>query len=286
MSLGLIKTKRRILTVKSTQKITKAMEMVATVKLKKFHDLMDRDSFYHGELLKLMGVLFDHDLETGTHYGKLNPNAHGTLYVVFSSNLGLCAGYNNNLFRFVDSLLKPIDTVAPIGNKGISHFRHDEKYQRLSMAYADLNLNVDMKEIHRVCAMMKDQFNEGRYQRIVIVYTKYVNSMSFMPMTRQLLPVTIPSHVVSDMEQYPPLFEPDARKMIHELLPQYLASVFYSKLVEAQLSEQASRRTAMDAANNNADDLLDKLTIQYNKARQGLITQQITEVVSAANVQK
>src|SRR5574344_1671491 len=109
MSLGLNKTKHRILSVKSTQKITKAMEMVATVKLKKFKDAMDQNALFASELEQQMADLFAHDLAAGTHYGKLNPDAHGNLYIVISSNLGLCAGYNNNLFKYVDTLLTPND---------------------------------------------------------------------------------------------------------------------------------------------------------------------------------
>ena len=286
MSLGLNKTKHRILSVKSTQKITKAMELVATVKLKKFKDAMDHNALYSVALEESVADLFAHDLETGTHYGRLDPATRGTLYIVITSNLGLCAGYNQNLYKYVDSLLTPDDTIAPIGSKGLAHFQHDEKYQRLSLAFAYLNLSLDLQQIDKACQQIKDQFNEKRYQKIVLVYTQYINSLVFAPATYQLLPVQLQWHPAEDESYCPPLYEPSARTMIHQLLPTYLASVFYSKLVEAQLSEQASRRTAMDTANDNADDLINKLTIQYNKARQNAITQQITEVVSGANAQQ
>jgi F-type H+-transporting ATPase subunit gamma len=285
MSLGLNKTKHRILSVKSTQKITKAMEMVATVKLKKFKDAMDQNALFASELEQQMADLFAHDLAAGTHYGKLNPDAHGNLYIVISSNLGLCAGYNNNLFKYVDTLLTPNDTIAPIGSKGLAHYQHDEKYQRLSTGYAELNLSIEASEIEKMALQIKDQFNQGRYQRIILVYTKYINSLNFEPTSYQMLPVNL-SYTPAPEEDYcPPVYEPSARTMIHSLMPYYLASVFYSKLVEAELSEQASRRTAMDSANDNADELIDKLTVEYNKARQNAITQQITEVVSGSNAQ-
>ncbi|OPZ34819.1 MAG: ATP synthase gamma chain, sodium ion specific [Tenericutes bacterium ADurb.BinA155] len=286
MSLGLNKTKHRILSVKSTQKITKAMEMVATVKLKKFKDAMDQNSYFASEIEKQMADLFAHDEQAGTHYGKLNPNARGNLYIVITSNLGLCAGYNNALFKYVDTLITPNDTIAPIGSKGLAHFQHDEKYQRLTTSYAELNLSTEAAAIEKMAQQIKDQFNDGRYQKIILVYTKYINSLNFLPTTYQMLPVAL-TYTPDPEEAYcPPIYEPSARQMIHSLMPYYLASVFYSKLVEAELSEQASRRTAMDSANDNADELLDKLTVEYNKARQNAITQQITEVVSGANAQQ
>jgi len=123
-----------------------------------------------------------------------------------------------------------------------------------------------------------------KYARIYILFTQYVNSITFTPIRFQLLPVQVQQKKWQNEEYCPPLFDESPRALIHALMPEYLASVFYDRLVDSQLSEQASRRTAMDNANDNADALLDKLQIEYNKARQNAITQEITEVVSGANV--
>lgn len=284
MSLGLNKTKHRIASVKGTEKITKAMELIATVKIKRFKDENSKESLYSQEMSSLMAKLFAHDTETGTHYGRANAGVTSSLYIVISSDLGLCGGYNSDVFRWVSKSAGPADVIAPIGAKAVRHFSHDPVFKNINHDFESLSLtSLDLRKIHDLCANLKDDFNAKKYARIFIIFTQYVNSITFSPTRFQLLPVQIQQEKWKNEEFCPPLFDETPRKMIHELLPNYLAAVFYDRLLDSELSEQASRRTAMDNANDNADRLLNKLVIDYNKARQNAITQEITEVVSGGN---
>jgi F-type H+-transporting ATPase subunit gamma len=280
MALALNKTKRRISSVKGTEKITEAMELVATVKLKKFRDANAEDSLYAEEFASLMSELFANDSETGTHYGKINEGVDKTLYIVISSNLGLCGSYNNALFKYFDRIAKPADAVAPVGQRGMAHFVRTLRYLDIDSRAETLNLSLDLKLIHELCASFKEDFNEKKYKNVCVVYTRYINSLNFAPTCFQLLPVQLPRKQWEHEEYCPPLFDMPPRELIHRLIPDYLASVFYDLLIESQLSEQASRRTAMKNANDNAESLLAKLQIEYNKARQNAITQEITEVIA------
>jgi F-type H+-transporting ATPase subunit gamma len=283
MSLGLAKTKRRIATVSNTEKITKSMELIATVKIKRFKNESNRESLYTREFESLMGELFAHDTETGTHYGRPNEGNLSALFIVISSDLGLCGGYNNEVFKALEKMAKPSDVIAPLGGKALHHYAHDARFKKINHDFEKLSLaSLDFAEIHRLSLSLKDDFNAKKYSRIYILFTRYVNSITFAPTRFQLLPVQIAQHKWEHEEYCPPLFDLSARQLIHALLPSYLAAVFYDRLLDSQLSEQASRRTAMDNANDNADRLLSNLKIQYNKARQNAITQEITEVVSGA----
>ncbi len=284
MASGLTKTKRRIASVTSTKKITKAMEMVATVKLKRFKNGFEQVSRYREELREVMGEAFLRDKASASHYSKENEDVEGTLYLLITSNLGLCAGYNANLYRYLDSIFDPKkDTLALIGEKGIAHYTREEGERKILEDYAGLDLSMDSRLIFDAAKTMRNDFSKKKFKKVVAVYTRYVNSLKFEPATSTLLPVQIDFTPDPSEEFCPPLFEPKPREMIHDILGQYLGSELYALLVESQLSEQASRRTAMESANDNADELLGKLTIEYNKARQAAITQELTEVVNGAN---
>jgi F-type H+-transporting ATPase subunit gamma len=287
MASGLNKTKRRITSIKNTEKITKAMELIATVKLKQFKNASERESLYAREFESLMGELFAHDVGTASHYAKANEGVQPCLFIVISSDLGLCGSYNSDMFRFVTKTVKPTDVIAPLGLKAVRHFAHDPVYKNINHDFEKLTLaSLDMAMIQALCLKLKNDFNERKYQRIYVLFTKYVNSLTFTPVRFQLLPVQIRVKHWDHEEYCPPLFDESPRALIHRFMPDYLSSVFYDRLTDSQLSEQASRRTAMDNANDNADDLLDKLQIEYNKARQNAITQEITEVVSGSAAQK
>ena len=283
MSLGLNKTKRRIASIQSTQKITKAMGMVATVKLRRYLSLTQAAQTFADKYREIMAELFLHDEESRTHYALENEEAEGTLYIVITSSLGLCAGYNANVFKFVESIVDPAkDIVAPIGTKGRSHFTNEPEFAHVDSDLSDVDKAMDPKQINALCATIKAAFNERKVRKIALIYTHYVNSMTFEPQVEILLPVRAEASPRPEEDFCPPLFEPRAREQIHVLLPYYLGAVLNHRLAESQLCEQASRRNAMDNANDNADELLRKLTIEYNKARQSAITQEIVEVVSGS----
>lgn len=284
MASGLNKTKRRIASIRSTQKITKAMEMVATVKLKRFKDFHFANVDYLQALEDAMGAIFAFEPEQRSHYGMANEEAMGDLVLFITSDLGLCGAYNSNLFRFLSyNVDKDKDTIYPLGQKGASHLLHEGGFRLLEEGTLSLSLNSSHKEISNECQKLRDLFNSGRFKRIRLIYTCYVNSLSFVPKEYTILPVSVP-YKQRDEEAYcPPLFEPSPKQQIHALMGIYLASVVSALIGESQLSEQASRRNAMDSANDNAEDLLKQLSVEYNKARQASITQEITEVVAGAN---
>ena len=283
MALGLNKTKRRIASIRSTQKITKAMEMVATVKLKRFKDAHFAQEEYLNSLRLAMGSLFAAEGQEESIYGKPNGQAEGDLVVFITSDLGLCAAYNSNLFRFLDEKIdKEKDVILPVGEKGLNHLRHEGGYSLLEKEDIPLRLSSTHKEVQESGEKLKKLFEEGRFRSIRILYTRYVNSLRFEPSESVLLPIGLDYPKSPEEDYCPPLFEPSPKELIPLLMGQYLSGVLGGLLDESQLSEQASRRNAMDSANDNAEELLKQLSVEYNKARQASITQEITEVVAGA----
>ena len=285
---SLAKTKRRINSIKGTEKITKAMELVATVKTKRFSVMHEKGFEYSQEFLSLFSQVFAFDKSKEvSHYAKLNEGNLPILYLVISSNMGLCGAYNNNVFKFAETNMNSNDIVAPIGSKAFNRYSRDAKFEgRVIDDFVGISTDSKMEEIHALTSKIKEDFNNKKYKAIRIIYTRYINTITFEPTVFQILPVQIPRIKWTDEEFAPPLFDEEPRKLIHTLMLSYLTGTIHEIILNSNLSEQASRRTAMDNANDNADELLEKLTIEYNKARQTSITQQITEVASGANASK
>ena len=278
MAQSLHKTKRRIASVNSTKKITKAMELVATVKLKRFKNVMLENEAYAKELVAIIHHLFEHvDVEDNPYLTKSKSELD--LYIVISSNLGLCASYNNNIFNFVKENVKKDNTIlVPIGFKG-QNFLKKEGYKLLE-DYVSINEHLEFEDIKKLGEFITKEFIHGKFRSIKLIYTHYVNSLKFVPEEISIFPI---GKVEGEEKKgYEPILDPNAKTLIDELVPIYVSSTLYHKIIESQVSEQASRRTAMENANDNADEIIDKLTLEYNKARQAAITQEINEVVSGS----
>lgn len=279
MSLGLNKTKRRMMSIRSTKKITKAMELIATVKLKKYRSAMMDGSLFSDAILSISQKIFQYGNKI-TNVFMESVDAKKDLFVVVNSDLGLCASYNNNVFHLVNKTLKTDDDLIVIGAKGISHYRSENLKISHDLIFS-VN-DVNFKNIQLLVDFFLKEFREKKYAHIKLIYTHYVNSMTFIPKIFTILPIQINSQKEESIE-YPPLFEPNIATIVEEIIPIYFYTIVNQKIMESLVSEQASRRTAMENANSNADDLLEKLTLEYNKIRQASITQEITEVVSAAS---
>lgn len=278
MAQSLHKTKRRIASVNSTKKITKAMELVATVKLKRFKNVMLENEAYANELVNIIHHLFAHiDVEDNPYVKESKANVD--LYIVVSSNLGLCASYNNNIFTYVTSNVSKENTeIIPIGLKGYT-FLKKEGYA-LNEEFVDINDRLAYEDVRKLGEYVTKAFVEGKYRSIKLIYTHYVNSLKFTPEERCIFPIEKVKEETGNC--YEPLYDPNPKTLINELIPIYVVSTLFHKIIESQVSEQASRRTAMENANDNADEIIDKLTLEYNKARQAAITQEINEVVSGS----
>ena len=276
MAQALNKTKRRIASVKSTKKITEAMELVATVKLKKFKNKMEANQFYVREIEGIISHLFEMLSDDENLYikpGKGDKN----LVVVINSNLGLCASYNSNVFNFVQNNLdKQNDVLMTIGIKG--ELNYEREGFEINKDYSSLNEKLEYEDVVKLGRFLHSEFLQGKYKTIKLLYTKYINSLRFEPTLVTLFPLKDEDNPT--IIGYEPIYDPNLKTLIDELVPIWLTSSLYQKLIESTVSEQASRRTAMENANDNADELIDKLTIEFNKARQAAITQEILEVVA------
>ena len=276
MAQSLHKTKRRIASINSTKKITKAMELVSTVKLKKFRRFMENNEAFSNQVADLIQELFTRKIDEEIVYLK-KPKADKDLYVVLHSNFGLCGGYNNNIFNYVKQHVKKEDSVLYlVGTKGL-HIYREEGYET-NAEYVNSADQLSVTEVMKLGRKLNSLFVEGKYRSVHLIYTHYVNSLKFVPSDLELFPLV--NEKRSDDYRYPPIFDTDIKTLIDELVPLYLNAVLFQKVVESIVSEQTARRTAMENASDNAEELIDQLTLEYNKARQAAITQEITESVS------
>ena len=279
MALGLQQTKNRIKSVASTKKITKAMELVATVKLKKWKDKMENIISYLDELNEIISNCSSATSEEVielTHFD----NAKGNLYIVVTSSLGLCGGYNYNLFKFLNPKLTKDDKILVIGTKGLSKYKNDG--QDLDDEYVTFLDKFDYSKVLELNKIITEEYSKGTYKSVKLISTVYVNSLTFRPTEFSLLPLESLSKD-ENTKGFEPIFEPNKEEILKLVIPKFINTTLYARLTESLVCEQASRRNAMDSANDNADELLEKLQVEYNKARQAAITQEITEVVSGAN---
>lgn len=284
MAQNLNKTKRRIASISSTKKITKAMELVSTVKLRRYKNVMFENNLYTDEIISLMNLLLTYPLskkddEEGSLYLKENSDAKDTLYLVVTSNLGLCASFNNDIFHFVkENVAKDNSLIMTIGLKGEEYFTK-EGY-KVDERFTKANERIYYSDIKNIANHLLKSFLDKKYKSIKLIYTHYINSIRFKPTTVSIFPLEGVKKV--DLLSYPPIFDSSVDSLIDEFVPLYVTSLLYQRIVEAQVSEQANRRMAMENANDNADELINKLTLEYNKARQAEITQEISEVISGA----
>ena len=276
MSLGLQATKRRIQSVSSTKKITKAMELVATAKLKALKDKMQENMSYTASMIDIANDVFSSIEDCESVFVKGN-KSNKKLFIIVTSNLGLCASYNYEIFKVVDSLVNKDDKVIMIGTKGYTHYNN--LLNDIDDRFVDILAHINYQDIELLCNEIISMYSKGEIGKIKLIYTKYVNSLTFTPETLQLLPVNMNKQKIT--KKYT-IMEPTPLDIIDALLPMYVKSVVYGKLIESVVSEQASRRTAMETATDNSQEIIDKLQILYNKERQAAITQEITEVVGGS----
>lgn len=269
--------KSRIKSVEATAKITSAMELVATAKLKKAKDVFAEVGNYTNIVFeKVNQLLVQIDPKTSKY---LAQKEGSTLWIMITSDLGLCGGYNNNLFRSIKDQMGDNDKIIVVGNKGIGLTRH---FTQVYKTYANTGGKVDYDIARSITNDVLGAINTKSLNiaTVKLAYTHFVNNISFEPTVKQLLPAQKPEGVQVAKTDY--TFEPDPVGVLDALIPLYVEALVYGYGAESHLSEQASRKMAMENATDNASELKKDLTIQYNRARQANITQEISEIIAGA----
>ncbi len=286
MPESLVNTKRRINTIRSTMKITKAMKLVASVKYQRWKKMYDENAAYTIEMQNaLERTLASIDFSDVSKPDLLSgfENTEKNLYIIVTSSLGLCGSYNYNLFKEIDPQLKEGDELFLLGQKGLVHYQN--KSYKLYTDYIDIQEKFTYSAVRRMRHEIIRLYRKEKYAKVVLVYTQYKNSITFIPTLKTILPLSYEEKEKQD-ESDQPLFEPDAKEVLLTLIPHSIDASLYHRLIESQLSELASRRNAMETATDSADKIQAKLQLEYNKARQTAITQEITEIVAGANAGK
>ena len=274
----------KIGSVKNTQKITKAMEMVAASKIRRTQAIMSSTLPYANKIRSVIGHLF-----------KANPDyKHPFLderevkscgYIVVSSDRGLCGGLNVNLFRPLIQELKQQKedgvktSLCMVGSKGVQFFRSLDV--EIIGATTHVGEKPKVEDLVGAIKIMLDAYREGKIDKLFIVHNNFVNTMSQKPEIKTLLPID-PSDKDDLQEHWDYIYEPDSRVLLDYILNRYIESQVYRAVVENVACEMAAKMVAMKSATDNAGKLIDQLELDYNKARQASITQEISEIVGGA----
>jgi len=276
--------RNQITSIKSTQKITSAMEMVAASKMRKAHDQMDLTRPYADKIRTVIGHVAAADTDYEHPYME-DREVTRVGYIVVSTDRGLCGGLNHNLFK---TLLKDLKQwrdqdigveFCTIGQKGTGFFRNYGG--NVTGALTHLGDRPSAEQLIGTVKVMLDAFTEGRIDRLYLVHNEFVNTMTQAPQIQQLLPLKA-DDTAKTGHNWDYIYEPAPKELLDGLMVRYVESQVYQGVVENIACEQAARMIAMKSATDNAGDIIDDLQMVYNKARQAAITQEISEIVSGA----
>jgi len=274
----------QITSIKSTQKITSAMEMVAASKMRKAQERMQKGKPYSKRIKAVVGHLANSTPEY-RHMFMEEREVKRVGYIVVSTDRGLCGGLNINLFKQAIASMKGYSDnnvevdLCLVGAKGASFF--NSYGGNVVASVRDLGEDPAVVDLIGSIKVMLDAYEEGKIDRLYLVNNEFVNTMTQQPEVEQLLPLaSLDDESMKHHWDY--IYEPDAKDLLDGLLLRYIESLVYQAVVENGACEQAARMIAMKSATDNAGDLIDDLQLVYNKARQSAITQELSEIVSGA----
>lgn len=277
---NLIDIRRRIRSVKNTQQITKAMKMVAAARLRRSQERVIATRPYSQRLRTIIANLAAKGASSHPLLEQ-REEVKRTLLVVVSGDKGLCGSFNTNVVRRAARRLKelPNADLMLLGRKGAEYFRR--RWPRIRSAQTTLFTRLERRDAEAIAADITEAFISGEYDAVWVIYNEFKSMISQELRDEQLLPLEPPTADASASGDT--IYEPNAEDILGELLPRFVTYQVYRILLESQAAEHAARMTAMDSATKNAKQMIERLTLSYNRARQAAITKELIEVVSGAN---
>ena len=272
--------KLRIKSVESTMQITKAMELVASSKMRRAKERVEHSRPYFETLYESLTKIAAADPRARNPYLRRD-DIKRTLLVVIAGDRGLAGGYNANVFKQADAAEGPV-TVLPIGKRSAEYFAHHGA--GLFTPEVLMAADVSVSECFTLSHQITEGFLKGEYDAVKLCYTRFDSMMTQTATTLEVLPLTIEPTEAQKAEarRSQILYKPSCEEVFGAIIPEYVAGILYGAVCESVASELAARRTAMDAATKNAGEMIEHLNLYYNRARQAAITQEITEIVAGA----
>ena len=271
--------KNRIRSMESTKQITKAMEMVAASKLRQAQNRITASRPYFEILSNTIADIVATNRDFTSPYLRRREGSR-VLFVVIAGDRGLAGGYNSNVMKLAVANMDGKEaTVLPIGKKAVDYFR-SKGYPLLAESYAEA-AEVGIGDCFSIAKLLSKAWLSGQFDEIHVAYTNFVSVLSQTATVKQLLPL-IPEKREEPVSRCVTIYEPEPEEVFASIVPEYLGGIVYGALCESRCAEQAARRTAMDSATSNAEDMIADLSLKYNRARQAAITQEITEIVAGA----
>ena len=272
--------KNRIRSMESTKQITKAMEMVASSKLRRAQAQIANSRPYFQILHSTIQDILRTNREFESAYLKQRP-VKKVLYIVIAGDRGLAGGYNSNILKMVQSEVQGKDAVVlPIGKKAVDFFRA-RKIPALTEHYGEA-ADVSIGDCFSIAKQLSSGFLAGEFDEVRVAYTAFVSVLSQEPQSLALLPLTKSESQEDSSSRSQIIYERGSEEVFSAIVPEYLGGILYGALCESRASEQAARRSAMDSATQNADEMIADLSLKFNRARQAAITQEITEIVAGS----
>ena len=273
--------KTRIRSMESTKQITKAMEMVAASKLRRAQAQVLSSRPYFEILYSTINDIVDSNNDFSSPYLIARP-VKKVAYVVIAGDRGLAGGYNSNILKLVMSEIEGKEaTVLPIGKKAVDFF-NARKLPLLTVNYAEAE-EVTLGDCFTLAKDLCKRFLAGEFDEIHVAYTNFVSVLSQTPSALRMLPLLREKTGREGTVESDIVYEPSATEVFDAIVPEYLGGIVYGALCESRAAEQAARRTAMDSATQNAEDMIADLSLKFNRARQAAITQEITEIIAGSN---
>ncbi len=272
--------KTRIRSMESTKQITKAMEMVAASKLRQAQNRVLASRPYFEILYQTIVDITQTTKDFSSPYLRKS-KSDKLLLIVVAGDRGLAGGYNSNVLKLAEQEMEGKNVaVLPIGKKALEYFK-SRKVECYADEYAEA-ADIKISDCFTIAKNLSKAFTGGEFGEIKLVYTNFVSVLSQVPAVMKLLPLEISPDDKPNITRIDTVYEPSAEEVFEAIIPECVGGIMYGALCESRCAEQAARRTAMDSATQNAEEMIADLTLKYNRARQASITQEITEIVAGA----
>lgn len=269
--------RRRIRSVEATKKITQAMEMIAVSKFQKQKAMLEKNQEYSDTLMQVTYQVLKAAEDQDSIWLKAKADTN-PLFIVLTSDLGLCGAYNANVLKYFQNHQQDGEYIV-IGTKGYSWFKY-RNYQLSAPRITSDDLTY--RDVDGLMLDILNQYTQGKITSVKVIYTKFINSVNFEATQMNILPFE--GQAKDEGSKYvDTIFEPDATTILEELIPMSVVATIYRLHLESKTSEQASRRIAMENATDNAQEIVEDLTLKYNQSRQAAITQEISEIIGGAD---